>query len=350
MGKDYYKVLGIANGASDDDIKKAYKKMALKYHPDKNKSPGAEEKFKEIAEAYDVLGDKEKKEVYDKYGEEGLKGGQPGGPQPGGGRAGPGGNTFHYSFHGDPHQTFRMFFGEGNDPFRDFFPRHQGFGGGFGTGDEHMDVDDDPFAHFGGSRGMRGGHGMMGQPRAKRRDPAIVKELHVSLEDILNGTTKKLKITRKVLNADGRSTRSEEKILSVDIKKGWKAGTKITFPNEGDQSPTNVPADIVFIIKDKPHPTFTRDDIDIRYKATISLKDALCGGTINIPTLDGRRIPLNLSNVVKPKTIRRIQGEGLPHPKQNTKRGDLIVEFDIQFPTNISESAKSRLREVLPST
>ncbi|VDO53927.1 unnamed protein product [Brugia timori] len=84
MGKDYYKVLGIAKGASDDEIKKAYRKMALKYHPDKNKEPGSEAKFKEVAEAYDVLSDPKKKEIYDKFGEDGLKGGEGGFGCPGG--------------------------------------------------------------------------------------------------------------------------------------------------------------------------------------------------------------------------------------------------------------------------
>ncbi|ESO86660.1 hypothetical protein LOTGIDRAFT_128634 [Lottia gigantea] len=350
MGKDYYQILGITKSSNEDEIKKAYKKMALKYHPDKNKSPGAEEKFKEIAEAYDVLGDPKKREVFDKYGEEGLKGGMPGGqangPMPGGGGRAGTGNTYHYTFHGDPHQTFKMFFGD-DDPFRSFFGGHQGFGG-LG-GHEHMEVDDDPFGHFGRGGGMN----MMGgrQPqRSKRQDPAIVKELQTPMEEILNGATRKLKITRKVMNSDGRSVRTEDKILTVEIKKGWKAGTKITFPKEGDQSPNSVPADVVFIIKDKPHPLFKREGSDIRYKATLPLRDALCGGTINIPTLDGRQIPLNLSEVVKPQTVRRIQGEGLPHPKQPSKRGDLIIEFDIKFPSNISPSVRSKLKELIPTS
>ena len=272
MGKDYYKILGVSKGATEDEIKKGYRKMALKYHPDKNKSPGAEEKFKEIAEAYDVLSDKNKREVYDKFGEEGLKNG---GGSTGGG---PGGGTYHYEFQGDPRDTFRMFFGN-EDPFASFFG---GPSGGFGRpggsrnvftnfgghGPEHMDVDDDPFGGFGGGPSMMGG-----PPRRKRQDSAVVRDLPVSLEDIYKGTTKKLKITRRVINPDGQSTKNEEKILSIDVKPGWKAGTKITFPREGDQSPNSIPADVIFVIKDKPHPTFTRDGSDIRYKARISLKD-----------------------------------------------------------------------------
>lgn len=118
MGKDYYKILGISRGASDDDIKKAYRKLALKYHPDKNKEAGAEEKFKEVAEAYEILSDPKKKEIFDKYGEEGLKmgGGGGGGPGPGGASGSSPGGFTSYTWSGDPNETFRMFFGNSN-PF-----------------------------------------------------------------------------------------------------------------------------------------------------------------------------------------------------------------------------------------
>lgn len=357
MGKDYYKILGIPRTATDDEIKKGYRKMALKYHPDKNKSPGAEDKFKEISEAYDVLSDKDKKEVYDKYGEEGLKAG--GGSS--GGSSGPG--TYHYSYQGNPRETFKMFFGDEN-PFENFFSFSGPFGGSggggtrfttqsFGGGHENMETDDDPFSHFGGGGGGfggMGGHMGGGMPRRKQQDNAIVRDLQVSLEDIYKGTTKKLKITRKVLNPDGRSTRMEDKILTIDVKPGWKAGTKVTFPKEGDQSPNNVPADIVFVIKDKPHQTFTRDGSDIKYKASVSLKQSLCGTTLQVPTIDGRKIPLRLNEIVKPNSVKRIQGEGLPIPKQPTRRGDLIIEFDIRFPSKMSSSAKEILSDCLPDS
>lgn len=120
MGKDYYKILGVAKTASDDDLKKAYRKLALKYHPDKNKTPGAEERFKEIAEAYEILSDKKKRQVYDQFGEEGLSGGGagasaqagPGFNMGGCSAGGPGAQQFFY--HGDPMATFAQFFGNSN--------------------------------------------------------------------------------------------------------------------------------------------------------------------------------------------------------------------------------------------
>jgi len=345
-GKDFYKVLGVARDATEEQIKKAYRKMALKYHPDKNKSPGAEEKFKEVAEAYEVLSDPKKKEIYDKYGEEGLKGS-------GGGAGSPEGGNFTYTFHGDPHETFRMFFGDEN-PFGGFFNfGHHGPGGPsssrmfFNAGGESMDIDDDPFGF--GHQGIPGMHGMPGHGR-KRQDPPVVHDLLVSLEDIYRGTTKKMKITRKILNPDRHSVRKEDKVLTVDIKPGWKAGTKITFPKEGDQSVNNIPADIVFIIKDKPHPLFKRDGSDIKYKVKIGLREALVGKTIDVPTIDGRNVPLRLTEVIKPTTIKRIQGQGLPYPKQPTRRGDLIIEFDIQFPDRLSSNVKEILADTLPKT
>ncbi|XP_061536568.1 dnaJ homolog subfamily B member 1b [Phycodurus eques] len=341
MGKDYYDILGIKKDSSEDDIKKAYRKQALRYHPDKNKSPGAEEKFKEIAEAYDVLSDPKKKDIYDRFGEEGLKGG---GPSGGGG--GPG--NFSYTFQGDPHVIFSEFFG-GRNPFEQFF------GGRNGGMDEDMDTDDG-FARFGMggggfprsfSSGM-GGFGGHSSVVKKQQDPPVIHELRVTLEEVLSGCTKKMKISRKRVNPDGRTLRREDKILEVQIKKGWKEGTKITFPKEGDETPTNIPADVVFVLKDKPHAVFKRDNSDIIYIARISLRDALCGCTINAPTLEGRVVTVTATDVVQPGMKRRISGEGLPYPKRPDRRGDLIVEYEVKFPERLSQSARDTIAQVLP--
>lgn len=195
----------------------------------------------------------------------------------GGGPSGAGGpGTFNYTFQGDPHAIFEQFFG-GRNPFSQFF------GGRNGGMDEDMDTDD-PFASFGmGGSGMGGfsrsfssGMGGLGGHSSvvkKQQDPPVVHDLQVGLEEILSGCTKKMKISRKRLNPDGRTVRSEDKILEVQIRKGWKEGTKITFPKEGDETPTKIPADIVFVVKDKPHPVFKRDGSDVIYPAKISLRD-----------------------------------------------------------------------------
>uniref|UniRef100_A0A4X1V366 DnaJ heat shock protein family (Hsp40) member B1 n=1 Tax=Sus scrofa TaxID=9823 RepID=A0A4X1V366_PIG len=276
MGKDYYQTLGLARGASD------------------------EEKFKEIAEAYDVLSDPRKREIFDRYGEEGLKGGGPSG-----GSSGANGTSFSYTFHGDPHAMFAEFFG-GRNPFDTFFGQR--------NGEEGMDIDD----------------------------------LRVSLEEIYSGCTKKMKISHKRLNPDGKSIRNEDKILTIEVKRGWKEGTKITFPKEGDQTSNNIPADIVFVLKDKPHNIFKRDGSDVIYPARITLREALCGCTVNVPTLDGRTIPVVFKDVIRPGMRRKVPGEGLPLPKTPEKRGDLIIEFEVIFPERIPQTSRTVLEQVLP--
>jgi len=363
MGKDYYNILGIKKGATEKEIKKAYREMALKYHPDKNKSAGAEEKFKEIAEAYEVLSDKKKREVYDQYGEEGLSGNQGGGGGGGGNNA-----NFSYTFHGDPRATFAQFFGTSN-PFESFFNMpgmagagtpgtHQAF---FNDGMDGMDTED-PFASLGGlGSGLGAGFGSnrtpfrsqsfnvgSGPKKDKQQDPPVEHDLYVSLDDICKGVTKRMKISRRVVANDG-TARKEEKVLTINVKPGWKSGTKITFQREGDQAPNKIPADIVFIIRDKPHQHFKREGSDLRHLCKITLREALCGVMVDIPTLTGERIPLNLANeVVKPTTVKHIKGYGLPHPKEAARRGDILVSFEIQFPDRLSQNTKDLLYDLLP--
>lgn len=363
MGKDYYKILEIKKGASDDEIKKAYRKLALKYHPDKNKAPGAEERFKEVAEAYEVLSDKKKRDVYDQFGEEGLKGNVGGNTGVG---SSPGGGNFTYTFHGDPRATFAQFFGTAS-PFGTFFDLGGGpgnnrmFASSFG-GDDEMDTDMDPFGFSGMGMGTRGGPGgafrshsfnihgnNANRGKDKIQDAPIEHDLYVTLEDIVRGCTKKMKISRRVLQPDG-TAKKEDKVLTINVKPGWKAGTKITFQKEGDQGRNKIPADIVFIIRDKPHPLFKREGSDIRYTAKISLKQALCGTIVEVPTLTGEKIPINLTNeIVKPTTVKRLQGHGLPFPKEPSRKGDLLVAFDIKFPDTLSSSVKDILYDTLPN-
>lgn len=345
MGKDYYKILGVSKNASEDEIKKAYKKLALKYHPDKNKDPGAEEKFKEVAEAYEVLSDKKKREIFDMYGEAGLKG-QPAGPS--GHSSGP--QTFTYAFTpGDARQTFAQFFGTEN-PFDIFFSMGSSGGHG-GLDDDGMDTDF-LFGFPGVGRSHGGIRGTQSFSHASPRkqaaqDPPIEHDLHVSLEELLKGCTKKMRITRKVVQSDG-TVRREDKVLTIAVKPGWKQGTKITFPREGDQTGHNIPADIIFIIKDKPHPQFKRDGADVRYTARISLRDALSGCSVTIPTLTGEKITQRFTDIIRPTTTKRIANQGLPHSREPHKRGDLIVGFEIVFPDSLPEGSRQILRDILP--
>jgi len=349
MGKDYYAILGVSKGASEDELKKAYRKMALKFHPDKNKSSGAEDKFKEIGEAYDVLSDPKKKQIYDQLGEEGLKGSSGGSS---GADFGPG---FTYSYHGDPRATFSQFFGTSN-PFEMFFNvpgqgGSAGMGQGFG-GPEGMDIDINEL--LGGGLGGGGPYrsqtfhgGQSGSKQQRVQDPTIEKDVLVSLEDIAKGVQKKMKISKRIYDESGGS-RAEEKVLQINVKPGWKAGTKVTFAKEGDRIPGKTPADIAFIIRDKTHPIFKREDSNIIYTHKLSLREALCGTLVNVPLLSGQKKTINcVDEVIKPTTTKRIQGEGLPYPKEPGRKGDLIIKFDIAFPDRISQNSKDILSDVL---
>ncbi len=220
------------------------------------------------------------------------------------------GTTYHYTFHGDPHATFASFFG-GSNPFDIFFGSGRQRGTTNGTndhgGDHDMDIemdgDDDPFnsfSHFGfnGVNGFhRGGgrrhrNGPLHGGRRKVQDPPVVHELKVSLEEIFHGCTKRMRITRRRLNPDGRTMRTEDKILNIVIKRGWKEGTKITFPKEGDETPDKIPADIAFVLKDKGHPLFKRDGSNIIYTAKIGLKE-VC--VLHHSVVVGIRITIRMS-------------------------------------------------------
>lgn len=161
MGKDYYNILGLDKNCTDDDIKKAYRKLALKYHPDKNKGKDAEEKFKEVAEAYEVLSDKKKRNIYDNYGEEGLKGGIPNDS----------GSRFSYEFHGDPRATFAQFFGH-SSPFQAFFDFNGRGNDLFSFSNED---DSDMFFSFGN------------KSRPCKKDSPIQYDLKLTLEEIKDG-------------------------------------------------------------------------------------------------------------------------------------------------------------------
>lgn len=315
--------------------------QALKYHPDKNKTKEAEDKFKDIAEAYEILSDKKKREIFDQYGEEGLKGCSSGSRE----------NDYSYEFHGDPRATFAQFFGTA-DPFGGFFGSSGGFGDIFGDGGNvFIQVGGENFSNgfpSGPHRSQSFHDGGYSQKERRLQDPPVEYDLYLALEEISEGVTKKMRISRTVLKPDG-SSKKEDKILQIQVKPGWKAGTKITFSREGDQSPGKIPADIVFIVRDKLHEQFKREGSDIKYTAKISLRQALCGVNLIIPTLTNESIPLDLSNeVIKPTTTKRISGRGLPFPKEPSRKGDIIVYFDIKFPDSFAPNAKDILRDVLP--
>ncbi|XP_056252447.1 dnaJ homolog subfamily B member 13 isoform X1 [Seriola aureovittata] len=311
MVNDYYETLEINRNATDAEIKKAYRCLALKFHPSSNREPGCTDKFSQLGEAYDVLSDPQKKATYDKFGEEGLKGGIP--PEFGS----DGAWSSKYVYHGNPDKTFRQFFG-GDNPFADFY------------------TNDVPL-QFGGL-----------QPGVvKTQDPPIERDLHLSLDDLFHGCTKKIKISRRIMNEDGYTSSIKDKILSINVKPGWKEGTRIIFSKEGDQGPNSIPADIVFIVRQKSHPMFVRQLNDLIYKAQISLEMALTGFSVDVETLDGRLLNIPISDLVHPTYKKVVTGEGMPLSQDASQRGNLIITFDIQFPDKLSAERKHLIKQAL---
>ncbi|XP_042668901.1 dnaJ homolog subfamily B member 13 isoform X1 [Centrocercus urophasianus] len=204
--------------------------------------------------------------IYDRFGEEGLKGGIP--VESGGEDAW----TAGYVFHNNPDKVFKEFFG-GHNPFAEFFTK------------DGLEVT----LPFGGLRGR----GVM------KQDPPMVWDLHVSLEDLFFGCTKKMKISHRVMNEDGQTSTIRDKILIIDVQPGWKQGTRVTFEKEGDQGPNVIPADITFVIQEKPHPRFKRTKDDLIYVANIPLGKALIGCTVDVRTLDGRLLNVPINDIVQ---------------------------------------------------
>uniref|UniRef100_A0ACB8FFF5 DnaJ sub B member 13 n=1 Tax=Sphaerodactylus townsendi TaxID=933632 RepID=A0ACB8FFF5_9SAUR len=181
----------------------------------------------------------------------------------------------------------------------------------------------------------------------KKQDPPIERDLYLSLEDLFYGCTKKIKISRRVMNEDGHASTIKDKILTINVQPGWRQGTRITFPQEGDQGPNIIPADIIFVVKEKIHPRFKRDNDNLIYVASIPLGKALIGCTVDVRTLDERLLNIPINDIVHPKYFKIVPGEGMPLPKDPTRKGDLIMYFDILFPARLTPAKKHLLQEAL---
>ncbi len=296
--KDYYKILGVSKSAGQDEIKKAYRKLAIKYHPDKTQGDKAkEEKFKEISEAYEVLGDPEKRKKYDQLGSNwkqyqnfGGAGGQGGfdWSQFTGGQQG--GNYGGFSFEGDP------------GGFSDFFQHI--FGGGFGSS---------------GTDSRRA-------PKYKGRD--IVSEMNITFEEAYHGST-------RIINLDGKKFR-------IKIKPGVKNGQKIRLAGKGSPGMNGGPAgDLYITIKVLPDAKFKRDGNDLFSDLNIDIPTAVLGGKARVETPDGKIVSLTIPAGTSCGKKLRLKGKGMPYYEHPTKHGDLYVETKITVPAKLSREQKS---------
>jgi DnaJ family protein B protein 4 len=369
MAKTYYELLGVSKGSTDDEIKKGYRKMALKWHPDRNpdNKEAADKHFKQISEAYEVLSDKHKRELYDKYGEEGLKN------QPAqGGNGGASSANFSGFRASDPNDIFKAFFSSSGFGDADFgssggpgiqfstFGQQGGFGskpsgmnsgfggmpsgfGGMASGFGGM-----PSGFGGMASGFGGAQGGSGQATTPRE--SVQRNLQVSLKDLHSGCEKKLKVTKKLRESSGRSA-SVEKILTVTIKPGYKAGTKIKFAGEGDELADGNVQDIEFVLIEKPDDVFTRDGNDLKCVLKITLTEALCGFNKSIQMLDGKQFfvgPNDVSRSTQPNTVLFFKGNGMPISKNPESKGDLYVTINVELPSFVTEAQKVQLKNIFP--
>jgi len=290
--KDYYQVLGVKKGASVDEIKKAYRKLAVKYHPDKN--PGdkrAEDKFKEINEAYAVLSDPTKKAQYDRFGSAG----------------------FHQRY--TEEDIFRGF--DVGDIFKDM---------GFGT--------EDIFSRIFGGGFQAGGRY---RPR-KQRGEDYHMDLHISFRDAATGGEKRVSFLRDGIRED----------LSVKIPAGIENDAKLRIQGKGAQGiDGGPPGDLFLTIKVAGDPVFTREGDDIVVERVIRFSEAALGTSLEVPTLEGSK-RIKVPAGIQPGTKIRLKGFGFPRMGKSS-RGDLFVRINVKVPEQISPSQRKLLEELAES-
>jgi len=323
-GRDFYKILGVSRDATTKQIKSAYRKLAKQMHPDKNPNDeSATEKFQELALAYEVLNDKNKRSKYDQFGEEGLKDDMQG--------------------------------GGGGDPFSSFFGDFFGFGGQ--QGQQHQETP---------------------------KGDSITIPLEVTLEDIYSGNFIEI-VRHKPVAKTASGTRecncrnemkttqigpgriqmtqqrvcdqcpnvkfvNEEKTLEMEIEPGMEDGQIYPFIGEGEPNVDGDPGDINFQIKVLKHPIFERKVLDLHTNVTISLHDALLGFTTHINHLDNHKVKIERKQVTWPGAVVKKKGEGLPSNENYNIRGDLYITFDVAFPRGtLTDEQKEGVKKLFKS-
>jgi curved DNA-binding protein len=304
---DYYEILGVKKDSSTQDIKKAYRKLAMKYHPDRNKGDKeAEEKFKKISEAYAVLSDPEKRKQYDTFGASGFQ--------------------QRYS----QEDIFRGF--DLGDILKEF--GLGGMGGGFRASGGQNSPFETFFFQSGGPGTGRTTFRTTTQQPVKGND--VTYELSVSLNEILSGAEKTISLRR------GNKTEN----VSVKIPKGIKSGQKLRLSGKGSPSPYGgPPGDLYLVVNEQPHPVFSREDNNLVVEKLIPFSKACLGSEISVTSLEGKELKIKVPAGIQPNAKLRLKGHGLPSGKTGG-RGDIYVKISVEIPKTLSAEQKKLIQEL----
>jgi len=340
-----YDRLGVEPTASASDIKRAFYKLAMKYHPDKNSSPEAAEKFKEFNEAYEVLADDEKRQMYDQYGMDSLK--------EGGGSGGMGGMEDFISafFPGAAGRrrgpkktkdiaqpltvTLEELYSGTTKPMKiaKSVQCKDCNGTGSANGKNYTCKDCNGNGHVDIVRST--GFGMM---RTTTYCPSC------------NGSGESIPYGMECTECSGKKFVKQEKVLDVEIEKGMVEGEQITFRGESHEVPGYLPGDVIFVIQEQHHPTFQRKTSHLFLSKKIPLINALTGYSFVIEHLDGRQLHVSTppDMVISPGTRLEIPSEGMPERKYSSEKGSLLVTFDVEFPSKLNQDQLTALLNSLP--
>lgn len=337
-----YDVLGVGPDASLEQIKKSYKRLAMKYHPDRN--PNAEDKFKEISLAYEILSDEEKKRAYDRHGEEYLK---QGGPSNAG-----------------PSDLFSHLFGMGGGRARQrkgedlVFPLKVTLEDLYNGKTTKVALKKKVICDDCNGKGTPvpnalrtcescDGRGI--KLTLRQLGPGMVQQIQSRCPDC-GGEGQVIRERDRCKKCSGFKVVQERKILEIFVDKGMKHKQKIVFTGEGDQEPGVTPGDVIILLNQEDHPVFKRDGKTLFMEKEISLLEALCGVTFTVKHLDGRTLLVKFGNgqVVKPGDLKEIPDEGMPTWKQPFDKGPLVIKFNVKFPDYVNPQSKPMLEQVLP--
>ncbi|VVD02892.1 dnaJ homolog subfamily A member 1 [Leptidea sinapis] len=344
----FYDILGVKPNCTSDELKKAYRKLALKYHPDKNPSEG--EKFKQISQAYEVLSNADKRRIYDQGGEQALKEG--------------GADASGFS---SPMDLFDMFFGGGFSGGRKHGRDRKGkdiihqlsvtleelYRGAVRKLALQKNVICDKCEGRGGKKGAMQtcmtcrGSGM--QVQIQQLGPGMIQQIQ-SVCPECKGQREIIDPKDRCKICQGRKTVRDRKIIEVHIDKGMTDGQKIIFSGEGDQEPDLEPGDLIIDLDEKEHEVFKRSGNNLIIRLNIELVESLCGFQKVIRTLDDRDLVITVlpGEVTKHGDVKCVLNEGMPMYKNPFEKGQLIIQFMVNFPATLPHEVIPALENCLP--